>query len=101
MALVQLVLDNATVATESEEFSACLAFWRKASDLPRWSASWATPVMAASEHTALCLESYMDRIAGYDRGMKPPMTCACGFGRAWTGCVGRKGGAVKLWCPTD
>jgi hypothetical protein len=67
---VELLLNNATVSAESSELDACFALWRRLADEPgaaggeRWGADWARLTMAVSDNTSLCLQAYMDRIAG-------------------------------------
>ncbi|KAL4424419.1 hypothetical protein ABPG77_005662 [Micractinium sp. CCAP 211/92] len=63
--LIILVLDNASVAAESEELRQCMALWRRVQEGAggdRWGRDWSLLAMAAADNTALCLEHYCDSI---------------------------------------
>lgn len=65
VALVTLVLENASIAGESDELTQCFALWQRVRDAEgRWSPEWAQLAMAAADNAALCLEHYCDTIAG-------------------------------------
>jgi len=61
--LLVLVLENACIASESEELGKALAFWKKVTNMERWTGDWAKLALAAADNTALVLENYMDTIA--------------------------------------
>ena len=61
--LITLVLEDATVAGDSEELAQCFELWQKVRDQPRWTTEWAQLAMAAADNTALCLEHHCDTIA--------------------------------------
>ncbi|PRW45423.1 Carbohydrate-Binding Module Family 45 [Chlorella sorokiniana] len=64
--LVVLVLDNASVSSESQELRQCLDLWRRIQEgggAERWSRDWALLALAAADNTALCLEHYCDALA--------------------------------------
>ncbi|GAB4821271.1 hypothetical protein N2152v2_008317 [Parachlorella kessleri] len=75
--LVALVLNNATVASESEELAQCYRLWERVKGEPRWSPQWALLAMAAADNTALCLEHYMDGIASLVQPHAERFAAAC------------------------
>lgn len=62
--LVGLVLDNAVIASESEELSAAHALWNRLLGAPgRWEeAQWGALALAAADNVSLCLEAFADGI---------------------------------------
>lgn len=83
-----LVLDNASVAAESSDLEAALSLWRRVAEQERWSGDWARLAMAASDFSALCLQEYMDRIAG----------CVLGWGEGRCGNrAGEVGGVTGMF----
>lgn len=65
ISLVQLVLNNAAIAAESEDLVAAGHLWGKMAEAPgRWEGKeWGLLALAAADNVALCLESYADHIA--------------------------------------
>ena len=62
--LITLVLDNARVASESADLAACFELWERVGAQERWTPAWARLAMAAADNTSLCLQAYMDTLAG-------------------------------------
>lgn len=63
IALVTLVLTDASITTENEDFGLASTFWRRVNEAPgRWGADWARRALAASDFTAISLQDYAHRI---------------------------------------
>lgn len=99
VALIQLVLENASVAAESEDLGAALSFWRRVASGERWTQDWAQLAMAGADFTALCLEHYSDQISGQagEDGVGAEGRLSPGEKRArWEGGMGMHGGAAGM-----
>lgn len=64
VSLLALVLENACIASESDDLCRSRELWRRVADGDRWSSDWAQLALAAADHTSLSLQYYMDTIAG-------------------------------------
>jgi alpha-glucan,water dikinase len=86
LGMVQMVLDNAGVAAESEELAACGALWRRVGETPgRWSdRGWGQLALAAADNVALCLEGYADGIAALVAPHAAAFGAACASDPAFT-----------------
>ncbi|KAL6770951.1 GWD2 [Auxenochlorella protothecoides x Auxenochlorella symbiontica] len=84
ISLVILILDNASVAAESSDLEAALSLWRRVAEQERWSGDWARLAMAASDFSALCLQEYMDRIAGLVQPFANDFKAACNIEPKYT-----------------
>lgn len=60
--LITLVLNNATVASESAELAQCHALWERLRGQERWGGAWNLQALAACQRTALSLSAYCDTL---------------------------------------
>ncbi|DBB11157.1 TPA: Phosphoglucan, water dikinase, chloroplastic [Trebouxia sp. C0006] len=60
--MVGLVLRNACIAAESQDFGQCLAYWEKVKGAERWGPEWSLRALAAAQRVQLSLSAFADNI---------------------------------------
>ncbi|KAL3153549.1 Phosphoglucan, water dikinase, chloroplastic [Trebouxia sp. C0009 RCD-2024] len=60
--MVGMVLSNACIAGESQDFGQCLAYWDKIKGAERWGPEWSLQALAAAQRVQLSLGAFGDNI---------------------------------------